>query len=200
MRSACVGLGRPPNALQERAQAPQHILVGEPKMLGEAGRTAASGQGRRSCGIQPSHGRAHNCTAEPVLGPHLRAKPAQVIVGQGEVGDQVFVGDLVRPATQPRELSVGQESNRHEARYPRRSTRYKTGYLNCRRPPARGSSRETVPDVVVGDEPPDLVQLDLGLIGSGRHGTGNPPVRARQAGRQIGANSRPEPLVTAWPG
>jgi hypothetical protein len=31
------------------------------------------------------------------------------------------LGDLVRPATQPRELGIGQEPSQHTARYPRSS-------------------------------------------------------------------------------
>jgi hypothetical protein len=50
-----------------------------------------------------------------------RVNKRQVVAGQREERDQVVLGDPVRPATQPRELDVGQETNRPEARYPRRS-------------------------------------------------------------------------------
>jgi hypothetical protein len=52
--------------------------------------------------------------------------PKSVVAGEREERDQVVLGDLVRPATQTRELGVGQEPNRHTARYPRSSVRYKT--------------------------------------------------------------------------
>ena len=54
------------------------------------------------------------------IGADVRPEPAKVVTGEREEGDQVVVGELVRPATQPRELGIGQKPNRHEARYPRR--------------------------------------------------------------------------------
>jgi hypothetical protein len=87
---------------------------------------------------QPRQRTKLNRGTEPVLDSDLRAQPAKVVAGQGEVRDEVVVGDLVRPATQPRELGVGQEPNRHEARYPRRSTPDKSSGPHPGSPPAKG--------------------------------------------------------------
>jgi hypothetical protein len=65
---------------------------------------------------QPRQRAELNRGTEPVLHPDSRGEPAQVIAGQREIDDQVIFGDLVRPAAQPRELGVGQETNRLEAR------------------------------------------------------------------------------------
>jgi hypothetical protein len=62
-----------------------------------------------------------NCSTEPVLHTDVAAKPCSVVAGERKERDQVVLGDLVRPATQPGELGVGQEPNRHTARYPRSS-------------------------------------------------------------------------------
>jgi hypothetical protein len=64
--------------------------------------------------------------AQSVVDTDVRAEPAKVVAGQREEGDQVVVGDIVRPAAEPRELSVGQQPNRHDASYPRRSMLDKT--------------------------------------------------------------------------
>lgn len=55
--------------------------------------------------------------AESVLDSHVRGEPTDVVAGQREVRDQIGVGDLVRPATEPRELGAGQELKRQKARY-----------------------------------------------------------------------------------
>jgi len=88
---------------------------------------------------QPRQRRELNCGAEPVLDTDVGAKPSKVVTSQREERDQVVVGDLVRPATQAREFGVGKKSNRHTARYPRRSMPDKTGGAHRRSPPVRGS-------------------------------------------------------------
>jgi Arc/MetJ family transcription regulator len=64
--------------------------------------------------------------SEAVLEADVPAEPGQVVAGQGQERDQVVVGDLPRPASEPRELGVGQEPNRQERRYPRQSILNKT--------------------------------------------------------------------------
>ena len=65
------------------------------------------------------------CSSESILDSHVRAEPAEVVVGQREERDQVIVGDTVRPATQPRELGIGQDRTgmRHAIRVDQRRTR-----------------------------------------------------------------------------
>ena len=92
-------------------EQPRHLVVGEPQLVGQP----------------PDRGRWASA--------QLIRNPAEVVAGQGEVRDQVVVGDLVRPATQPSELSGGQEPTRHEARYPRRSTPDKSGSSQRCAPP-----------------------------------------------------------------
>src|SRR5258705_7550518 len=76
-----------------------------------------------------------NCGTEPVLHTDVAAKPRSVVTGEHKELDQVVLSDLVRPATQPRELGVGQEPNRHTARYPRSSVPGKTDDgRHCDRP------------------------------------------------------------------
>src|SRR6185503_19305425 len=60
-----------------------------------------------------------NRGTEPVLHTDFAAQPCSVVAGERKERHQVVIGDLVGPATQPRELGVGQEPNRHAARYPR---------------------------------------------------------------------------------
>ena len=67
-----------------------------------------------------------NRGTEPVLHADIAAQPSSVVAGERKERDQVMLGDLVRPATQPRELGVGQEPNRHTARYPRSTVLDKT--------------------------------------------------------------------------
>jgi hypothetical protein len=50
----------------------------------------------------------------------------------------ILGGDLIRPAAEPGELGVGQEPNRHEARYPRRSQPDKTPAAVTARPARKG--------------------------------------------------------------
>jgi hypothetical protein len=52
----------------------------------------------------------------------VRAKTANIVVGQREERDQIVVGDLARPSDEPDEFRIGQEPNRHETRYRRPST------------------------------------------------------------------------------
>jgi hypothetical protein len=56
-------------------------------------------------------------SAESAVRSRIRGEPAEIIVRQREVDDQVIVGDLVRPAAQRRQLGIGEEADRHEARY-----------------------------------------------------------------------------------
>ncbi len=78
--------------------------------------------------------------AEPVLVAVESGQPRQVVRGEREERDQVLGGDLIRPAAEPGELGVGQEPNRHEARYPRRSQPDKTTQRSPLGLPVRGSS------------------------------------------------------------
>lgn len=81
------------------SQQPQHILVGEPKMLSQAANHSLRATARIiGYPAQPRQSTELHCGTEPDLGPHRRAKPTQVVAGQGEAGDQVLVGDLVRPS------------------------------------------------------------------------------------------------------
>jgi hypothetical protein len=108
-------------------QQPAHVSAGEPQPVGETvyrGRRAAAQIVRDPA--QPRQRAELDGRAQSVLDTDVRAEPAKVVAGQREERDQVVVGDIVRPAAEPRELSVGQEPNRHDARYPRRSMLDKT--------------------------------------------------------------------------
>src|SRR6185312_6132927 len=89
-------------------------------------------RGRRAAGqvvgypAKPRQRTELNRGTEPVLHTDVAAQPCSVVTGERKERDQVVLGDLARPATQPRELGVGQEPNRHAARYPRSSVPDKT--------------------------------------------------------------------------
>ena len=118
---AMIAPGTALSAAVRRKQLGQ-VIGGEPQLGAETAHRGgrAAGQVVRYP-AKPRQRAELNCGTEPVLHTDVAAQPCSVVAGERKERDQVVLGDLVRPATQPRELGIGQEPSEHTACYPRSS-------------------------------------------------------------------------------
>jgi hypothetical protein len=85
-----------------------HLVGGQPQLPAQTVHRS-----RRAAGqiigypAQPRQRAQLNHGTEPVLHADVAAQPCNLVAGQRKERDQIVLGDLVRPATQPCELDVG---------------------------------------------------------------------------------------------